>query len=156
MIFMMECGWEESGDVSNNVYMMVIMVIDYDVGGRMGGRSLENWEDLSLASGHSLRRLKLRPVFQNVYIYKFQYLTYGHSYHRLLNKLHPHVFKMFSCLQVFKVRSPFSFSTIISTHFFLITHFFSKCFIINTFYGPIHPLPLDCSFSLSRDIPSLT
>ena len=63
----MECGWEESGDVSNNVYMMVIMVIDCDVGGRMGGRSLENWEDLSLASGHSLHRLKLRPVFQNVH-----------------------------------------------------------------------------------------
>ena len=34
--------------------------------------------------------------------------------------------------------------------------FFSKCFLINTFYGPIHPLPLDCSSSLSRDIPSLT
>ena len=108
MIFMMGCGWEDgwegSGDVSNNVYMMVI---DYDVGGRMGGRSLENWEDLSLASGHSLHRLKLRPVFQNVYqvlmFANFQDLASGHSHHCLLTKLHPHVFKMFSCLQMFKV-----------------------------------------------------
>ena len=47
MIFMMGCGWEdgseESGDVSNNVYMVVIMVIDCDlldgmwVGGWVGG-----------------------------------------------------------------------------------------------------------------------
>ena len=104
MIFMMGCGWEDgwegSGDVSNNVYMMVI---DYDVGGRMGGRSLENWEDLSLASGHSLHRLKLRTVFQNVYIVlmfaNFQDLASGHSHHRLLNKLHP----MFSkCSHVYK------------------------------------------------------
>ena len=58
---------QECVDVFDNVCLIVIMVIDYDVGGRMGGRSLENWEDLSLASGHSLRRLKLRPVFQNVY-----------------------------------------------------------------------------------------
>ena len=107
MIFMMECGWEESGDVSNNVYMMVILVIDCDVGGRMGGRSLENWEDLSLASGHSLHRLKLRPVFQNVYqvlmFTNFQDLALGHSHHRLLNKLRPYVFQMFSCFQIFKV-----------------------------------------------------
>ena len=169
MIFSMGCGWEDgwegSGDVSNNVYMMVIMVIDYDVGGRMGGRSLENWEDLSLASGHSLHRLKLRPVFQNVYIVlmfaNFQDLASGHSHHRLLNNLHPNVFKMFPCLQMFKVYSPFSmisFSTISSTHFFLIAPCF-KIIIINTFHGgPIHPLPLDLDYSssLSQNIPSLT
>ena len=82
---------QECGDVFDNVCLMVIMVIDYDVGGRMGGRSLENWEDLSLASGHSLHRLKLRPVFQNVYIVlifaNFQDLASGHSHSSISSSL---------------------------------------------------------------------